>query len=487
MPQAVEQFLRSLNTSDRARAAAWDAVYTVEDDAQAEQVIRSLPFSDEVRATLWDARKGVDPATPEPPAAPAAPESATRRFLSNAGAMLNPVTALQGIGQAVRHLPDTARAVIGQQGAQFTKAGEMFDQGRYAEMLGHGLAGALPLIGPAAAMAGEQIAEGDIAGGLGTATGLGLGTVAAGPVTRAAGRAIQPVTRSVGRAMYQSALKPTKAVLKDVRTPRGSGPDAARHALLDTGLREGIPVSARGAKKVDALVDSLNAEVQARLSAAESKGLTVDPTYVDEQIAAVAADFTDQVNAQPDLAAIRTVRDNFATNPKVAQSLLPEQQGVMPARAPQPIPVQTAQRMKQNTYKGLKSKYGVERGATIEAEKAGARGLKQQIEQAAPEVADLNAREGALIPLEQAISDAMRRRGNYGVFGLTPIVAAGTAATSGNALPLLASVVDRMPGLVSRGGIWVNRAGRRTGRSAQRIGRATVVGGRVNASLDADD
>jgi hypothetical protein len=70
MPQQVEDYLRSLNTSDRARASAWDAVYAVKDDAQAQQLLAQLPFSDDVKATLWDARKGQKPSTPTAPTPP---------------------------------------------------------------------------------------------------------------------------------------------------------------------------------------------------------------------------------------------------------------------------------------------------------------------------------------------------------------------------------------------------------------------------------
>jgi hypothetical protein len=50
-------------------------------------------------------------------------QSATRRFLSNAGEVLNPLTALQGLAQAVRHPIDTAGNIIDAQQQQFQKAG----------------------------------------------------------------------------------------------------------------------------------------------------------------------------------------------------------------------------------------------------------------------------------------------------------------------------------------------------------------------------
>jgi hypothetical protein len=139
-----------------------------------------------------------------------------------------------------------------------------------------------------------------------------------------------------------------------------------------------------------------------------------------------------------------------------------------------------AQQMKTNTYKGLRGKYNQERGATIEAEKAGARGLRAGIEQAGAragvsDIAAVNAREGSLISLEHALTDALRRRGNYDALGLKPAMGVTTSIATESMLPFLATLVDRFPGLISRTGIWINRAGT-TGRAAGAGGKATVAG-----------
>lgn len=104
---------------------------------------------------------------------PAQPEgSATWRFLSNAGEMLNPVTMVQGAAHAIAHPIETGTAMLGAQRAEYEKAKALIKSGQYSEAAGHGLASALPLLGPAAAAAGEQIGSGDIAGGLGKGAGL---------------------------------------------------------------------------------------------------------------------------------------------------------------------------------------------------------------------------------------------------------------------------------------------------------------------------
>lgn len=61
------------------------------------------------------------------------------------------------------------------------------------------------------------------------------------------------------------------------------------------------------------------------------------------------------------------------------------------------LPVQTAQEMKQGTYKILSKKYGQLGSADVESQKGLARGLKEGIAEAVPEVAGLNAQESKLI------------------------------------------------------------------------------------------
>lgn len=173
MPAEVEALLRSLNTSDRARAAAFDAVYNVQDDGEAQKVIGALPFSDDVKATLWDARHGQMPQASVPThAASQQQPSALSRFASNAWEMVNPVAAVKGLASAAMHPVNTAKSLYNAQAGQFSQAADLAGQGRYIEALGHGIAGITPIAGPIAAQAGEQIAQGDIAGGLGKGAGL---------------------------------------------------------------------------------------------------------------------------------------------------------------------------------------------------------------------------------------------------------------------------------------------------------------------------
>src|SRR4249920_2474259 len=85
------------------------------------------------------------------------------RFVAGAWSNLNPM----GLVHAAMDPKAAVKGLLDAHAAQLDKAKAAYSDGRYSEAAGHLAAAALPLIGPAAAHAGERIGEGDIAGGLG--------------------------------------------------------------------------------------------------------------------------------------------------------------------------------------------------------------------------------------------------------------------------------------------------------------------------------
>lgn len=117
------------------------------------------------------------------------PSDAGARFAAGAWGMVNPVNMVKGVGQLVAHPIDTLSTAAGQMSSEWEKAGVAGMEGRTSEAIGHGLAGSLPFVGPAAAAAGEKIGGGDIAGGLGEGVGL-IGSMF---MPKVAGKAIKGV------------------------------------------------------------------------------------------------------------------------------------------------------------------------------------------------------------------------------------------------------------------------------------------------------
>lgn len=101
------------------------------------------------------------------------------------------------------------------------------------------------------------------------------------------------------------------------------------------------------------------------------------------------------------------------------------------------IPVQLAQELKQGTYRILDKKYGQVSTAEDEGQKAIARGLKEQVAKAVPEVSGLNAKESELINALKLVERRSLQSGNKNTLGLAPIAP--------NSLHALSFLLDRSP------------------------------------------
>lgn len=201
-------------------------------------------------------------------------ESATQRFLRNFGEMVNPVSMVKGLTQAVAHPVETASNIAAASVDQARQARDLAKEGRYFEAAGHGVA-TLPIIGPAAAAAGEQIAAGDIAGGLGKAAGLLVPTAIPAAV-RGSGRVAAALPTRIATAAETSAA----ARVAEVMAPK-VGANKVRFGAMATKVapavaadlaesgapwtREGLHAQI-GAKLADA-EQALDAASDARLNA----------------------------------------------------------------------------------------------------------------------------------------------------------------------------------------------------------------------------
>lgn len=322
-------------------------------------------------------------------------------------------------------------------------------------------ASAVPGIGPLAVDIAERgVEKGDVSGAL-TEAAL---NAALPKVVPAAARVIgkggslaaelgQGAANTLAERLYESALKPG---------PRTNTlPEVSR--MVKTGLREGVSLSGRGGRKLNRTVGELNNEIKAVIDAGNAAGVTISPAKAAQAVNAVAAKFKMQATPRSDLAAIGGAKKEFLTEHS-RPIRLPSGQTI---RQEIPIPASKAQAIKQGTYQRLGEKaYGEVGTARVEAEKGIARGLKDELAQAFPEIKDLNLREGDLLDLKPELEAALNRGRNRELFGIgTPIFggAVGTATSSapaGFAAGALRSLLDR-PGVKSRLAIALSRIGGR--------------------------
>lgn len=309
--------------------------------------------------------------------------------------------------------------------------------------------------------------------------GNAIGQAGAGAI---AGEAVAPIAAAIkptlGRAVlvgrspegaYASALKPSTVL-----------PEAQRAAAVQTGLEQGIPISKGGLETLTDKIDTLNQAIKDQIASDPSR--PIDPNSVATRADAAKARFTNQVNAQSDLNAIEASKQQFldeqgrkpgqpAIAPKPTGILdaqgTPIMNGGTPAKPPTPAPpmnAEDAQAMKQGTYRVLSGKFGEQGSASVEAQKALARGLKEEIATQFPEIGKLNASESRLLDLQPLLERAVARVGNHespvGIAG--PILGAGVkAATNSTGLAAVASVLKTVvdiPNIKSRLAIAVSKA-----------------------------
>lgn len=231
---------------------------------------------------------------------------------------------------------------------------------------------------------------------------------------------------------YESAMKPSTVM-----------PPAQRAKIVQTGLQEGIPVSKGGLEKISTLIDQVNAEISNKIAADPTRPISTQPAI--QNLQGTKQRFATQVNPRADLQAINEAGKEFG---QTFGSQMPAEQ---------------AQAVKQGTYRALGDKaYGELKGASIEAQKALARGLKEELANQFPELNDLNARDSRLIDLQTALERSVGRISNHQIMGIgTPIVgSAAKAVTGSNKLAGVAAVMKAVldnPNVKSRLAIALSR------------------------------
>jgi len=247
---------------------------------------------------------------------------------------------------------------------------------------------------------------------------IGTGAIVGEGVGRALAPAAELARKGVSRGVllgktpeeaYESALKPSTTL---------SQPERA--AIVKTGIENEIPVSRGGLESLSNLIEDYNQKIKATIDADPTR--PIDPNKVALRADIAKAKFAKQVNAGGDLAAIDASKRQFLN-----------EQGAQPGQPAPPMNAADAQEMKQGTYRVLNGKFGEQGSAAVEAQKALARGLKEEIAQQFPEISKLNATESKLLDLQPVLERSVNRISNHQLIGIgTPVAGAAAEAVSGS-------------------------------------------------------
>lgn len=358
----------------------------------------------------------------------APPESAPSRFGSNLVKALLPSTtpsdyiegpkyAAQNPGDALALLAKaiwdahvgqaekTAESAKGIVGAP-TLGGKL---GALSETLGHGAATILPMIGPAAANAGEQIGSGDIAGGLGSATGLLAPNALVGMRGTAPAKAVAGKLHQSAATGMEKAINPTRVDTK-VKTQR-IVPEMLRRRVKAGNLQKLEDVaetrSAQAGAKVDEALAPHNAD-------------TVDTMAVVDELEKSKAEFMGK--AEDGRAVV-----NDPTNVKAIQKL---QDTLM--EYGDRISVESMRKLRQNWDKVVDKGKGfvTDKVATKAwAAREGRTALRDELAKAVPDLDKVNAEYAFWQTLEDVThASNQRKTGQKG--NLVSTIAGGAGAVA---------------------------------------------------------
>jgi hypothetical protein len=241
------------------------------------------------------------------------------------------------------------------------------------------------------------------------------------PVASMVGDAASRPMNWAANQLMNSALKPTvKAHLTG---------DAS--AAVDTALKYGISPTKDGLEKLRSLIDSTNERISTAIKGSDA---TVSRDAAMSRVDPVMTRFATQAAPDADVAAVQSVREQFG-------------------RRPETLTVQEAQK--------LAKAYNGELGtASIDTQKAIARGLKEDIAAAVPEISGLNALDSQLYKTLDVLERRTLMEMNKNPLGLTILShsPAGWAAMMADKSAAFKSILARMLNSASKTGLRATEA-----------------------------
>lgn len=228
------------------------------------------------------------------------------------------------------------------------------------------------------------------------------------------GAKLEPAAQKLGMNLMTRALKPDKAARVS-----GQGETAVK-TLLD----EGINVTRGGAEALRDKVDDLQATVAQILD--RYPNAMVDKQRVYDALSDSISRATKQGTPQDEVATLNKAVMDFAQHPLLQGS--------------DRIPVQLAQELKQGVWRRLKDPAfakGVAPSGARDAQKSIGSGLRQGIEDVAPEVGPINAETKKFLDTLKLVETRVGAEGNKNLMGL--------GAISPSMHNFLAWMLDRYP------------------------------------------
>lgn len=381
----------------------------------------------------------------------------------------NPVTMAKGLGHAIMHPLDTLDADQANRDQISQKLREKFQAtGKHSlDDFAQQINAVVPFLGTFSQHAGDLLEQGKPGEALGHVLSLALPDIVKGlPIGSPALSLPKPVANLVesgSERLYQGVLKPPPASYSPVEI----------ETMIKNNLRDAIPVNDKGLAKLNGLIDNWNQKVAADI--AKNPNAPVNKFKVASRLGEAAKRAANQVNPAADLETVAKSGNEFLET------------------RPSDIPASEAQKIKVGTHQKLSDEYGQLSSAAVESQKQLARGIREELEQIFPEIGDKNAALGEDYLSREVLERAVNRTRNQNLISLgAKVIGAGVAGAHAGPLGAAGAMAGAMvlhyvltdPTVVSKIAIGMNKASKGTvtipAAVAKITGYASVLGNSID-------
>lgn len=310
---------------------------------------------------------------------------------------------------------------------QYQKAKQEAANGNYFQAGGHGLAAALPVVGPFAASLGERAGQGDIAGALGE-----------GVASVAIPKAVGAVAPRVGTALRDNSYELANSYLGTRSGNFTFGKNPGR-GIVEEGIVAGTKPGALG--QLYSGLKKNAAERDAVLSTPQNAAKVADyrPVVSDTVDNLYKSNFDAASNGK--LNALNTLK-NELTNKRKVNLFTGE---VSTSNAPKNMNFSPLEATKYKTQLGNNTAFT---GEPFSADVTNARrsvygAIDKKIDSLVPEVAPQNAHIADLIGAGDALQKTIYREQGHNVVGLRDLLEVGSGVAGGHPLLGVAGAVAR--------------------------------------------
>jgi len=282
------------------------------------------------------------------------------------------------------------------------------------------------------------------------------------------------------------------------KIPPRSVPKATREKAVETALEHEIPATQKGYHKLRGMIEDTNTQIAKVIDDAEEMSRNARGRNLKTGINEYEENMINTKDILSRLEGVKKWAQESYPDPTPINKMVDEFKYNVKRTRGAEISVKAAQKLKQGIYRRLTdAAYGEYSVPAKEIDKNFARGIKEELLNKFPVLQNLNAKDSALIGLQNILEKTVNRTRNWDLVGLTDLAGSGVGAVAGTlesggdvkrggtgaVLGLLLARGLRSPAVMSKIAFALNRASKMP---ASKVGPRALTYGTARASGNLD-